>query len=192
MVGALSSEHGNNMANKLELANNMANMTKSNLDNIVGSLWQARQESSGSSRGDQVIKHLSWCFVGRALLPRIKVLALFPSPALTADQPEHGKWSRTDLKTPPQQLVPRAPQAHVNPRNQNFAKSEENQRESLRAGQWRGKWGDLDLRAITTFRGPDIQWVAGNPPKLAPASTLTITAPGLIARKSAQIHRETI
>jgi len=27
--------------------------TKSNLDNIVGSLWQARQESSGSSRGDQ-------------------------------------------------------------------------------------------------------------------------------------------
>ena len=28
--------------------------TKSNLDNIVGSLWQARQESSGSSRGDQV------------------------------------------------------------------------------------------------------------------------------------------
>jgi hypothetical protein len=29
--------------------------TKSNLDNIVGSLWQARQESSGSSRGDQVI-----------------------------------------------------------------------------------------------------------------------------------------
>ena len=66
MVGALSSEHGNNMANKLELANNMANMTKSNLDNIVGSLWQARQESSGSSRGDQVIKNLSWCFVGRA------------------------------------------------------------------------------------------------------------------------------
>ena len=56
VVGALSSEHGNNMANKLELANNMANMTKSNLDNIVGSLWQARQESSGSSRGDQVIK----------------------------------------------------------------------------------------------------------------------------------------
>jgi len=53
VVGALSSEHGNNMANKLELANNMANMTKSNLDNIVGSLWQARQESSGSSRGDQ-------------------------------------------------------------------------------------------------------------------------------------------
>ena len=67
MVGALSSEHGNNMANKLELANNMANMTKSNLDNIVGSLWQARQESSGSSRGDQVSKNLSWCFVGRAL-----------------------------------------------------------------------------------------------------------------------------
>ena len=58
MVGALSSEHGNNMANKLELANNMANMTKSNLDNIVGSLWQARQESSGSSRGDQVIKKI--------------------------------------------------------------------------------------------------------------------------------------
>ena len=56
VVGALSSEHGNTMANKLELANNMANMTKSNLDNIVGSLWQARQESSGSSRGDQVIK----------------------------------------------------------------------------------------------------------------------------------------
>merc|ERR1719474_262823 len=27
--------------------------TKSNLDNIVGTLWQARQESSGSSRGDQ-------------------------------------------------------------------------------------------------------------------------------------------
>ena len=59
VVGALSSEHGNNMANKLELANNMANMTKSNLDNIVGSLWQARQESSGSSRGDQVMKNLS-------------------------------------------------------------------------------------------------------------------------------------
>ena len=58
VVGALSSEHGNNMANKLELANNMANMTKSNLDNIVGSLWQARQESSGSSRGDQVIKNI--------------------------------------------------------------------------------------------------------------------------------------
>ena len=109
MVGALSSEHGNNMANKLELANNMANMTKSNLDNIVGSLWQARQESSGSSRGDQVSKNLSWCFVGRDFVGRalrIKVLALFPSPALTADQPEHGKWSRTDLKTPPQQLVP--------------------------------------------------------------------------------------
>ena len=52
MVGALSSEHGNTMANKLELANNMANMTKSNLDNIVGSLWQARQESSGSSTRD--------------------------------------------------------------------------------------------------------------------------------------------
>ena len=66
MVGALSNEHGNTMANKLELANNMANMTKSNLDNIVGSLWQARQESSGSSRGDQVIKNLSWCFAGRA------------------------------------------------------------------------------------------------------------------------------
>ena len=32
----------------------LENMTKSNLDNIVGSLWQARQESSGSSRGDQV------------------------------------------------------------------------------------------------------------------------------------------
>ena len=89
-------------------------------------------------------------------------------------------------------LVPRA-QAHVNPRNQNFRrKSEGNQRESLRAGQWRGKSGDLDLRAITTFRRPDIQWVAGNPPKLAPASTLTITAPSLIGRKSAQIHRETI
>ena len=29
--------------------------TKSNLDNIVGSLWQARQESSGSSVGAQVI-----------------------------------------------------------------------------------------------------------------------------------------
>ena len=57
VVGALSSDHGNNMANKLELANNMANMTKSNLDNIVGSLWQARQESSGSSRGDQVMKN---------------------------------------------------------------------------------------------------------------------------------------
>ena len=28
--------------------------TKSNLDNIVGSLWQARQESSGSSVGNQV------------------------------------------------------------------------------------------------------------------------------------------
>merc|ERR1719166_698320 len=27
--------------------------TKSNLDNIVGSLWQARQESSGSSVGNQ-------------------------------------------------------------------------------------------------------------------------------------------
>ena len=67
MVGALSSEHGNNMANKLELANNMANMTKSNLDNIVGSLWQARQESSGSSRGDQVMKILSCCFVSLSL-----------------------------------------------------------------------------------------------------------------------------
>ena len=28
--------------------------SKSNLDNIVGSLWQARQESSGSSMGNQV------------------------------------------------------------------------------------------------------------------------------------------
>ena len=28
--------------------------SKSNLDNIVGSLWQARQESSGSSVGNQV------------------------------------------------------------------------------------------------------------------------------------------
>ena len=36
-----------------------ADHTKSNLDNIVGSLWQARQESSGSSRGDQVMKNLS-------------------------------------------------------------------------------------------------------------------------------------
>ena len=105
--------------------------------------------------------------------------SVFTAPA----QPEHGEWSRTDPKTPPQQLVPRA-QAHVNPRNQNFAKSGENQRESLRAGQWRGKSGDLDLRAITTFRRPDIQWVAGNPPKLAPASTLTITARSLIGRKS--------
>ena len=31
-----------------------ADHTKSNLDNIVGSLWQARQESSGSSVGNQV------------------------------------------------------------------------------------------------------------------------------------------
>ena len=84
MVGALSSEHGNNMANKLELANNMANMTKSNLDNIVGSLWQARQESSGSSRGDQVMKILSCCFV---------------SLSHCSYQPEHGEWSRTDPKT---------------------------------------------------------------------------------------------
>ena len=37
-----------------EHAKSLENMTKSNLDNIVGSLWQARQESSGSSRGDQV------------------------------------------------------------------------------------------------------------------------------------------
>ena len=33
--------------------------TKSNLDNIVGSLWQARQESSGSSVGNQVITTFS-------------------------------------------------------------------------------------------------------------------------------------
>ena len=32
----------------------VGNDTKSNLDNIVGSLWQARQESSGSSVGNQV------------------------------------------------------------------------------------------------------------------------------------------
>ncbi len=29
-------------------------VTKSSLDNIVGNLWQARQESSGSSMGNQV------------------------------------------------------------------------------------------------------------------------------------------
>jgi len=33
---------------------NLDSVTKSNLDNIVGSLWQARQESSGSSAGNQV------------------------------------------------------------------------------------------------------------------------------------------
>ena len=33
--------------------------TKSNLDNIVGSLWQARQESSGSSVGNQVTNNFA-------------------------------------------------------------------------------------------------------------------------------------
>ena len=94
MVGALSSEHGNNMANKLELANNMANMTKSNLDNIVGSLWQARQESSGSSRGDQVIKKIVESLCKKKGLRSLSSLAL-----TGAAQPEHGKWSRTDPKT---------------------------------------------------------------------------------------------
>ncbi len=32
-------------------------MVSKSLDNIVGNLWQARQESSGSSLGNQVSQH---------------------------------------------------------------------------------------------------------------------------------------
>ena len=49
--------------------------TKSNLDNIVGSLWQARQESSGSSVGNQVIRTFS-------ILPTIENL-VSPTPVIS-------------------------------------------------------------------------------------------------------------
>ena len=39
-----------------QVGDNNIMVSKSTLDNIVGNLWQARQESSGSSQGNQVNK----------------------------------------------------------------------------------------------------------------------------------------
>ena len=59
--------------------------TKSNLDNIVGSLWQARQESSGSSVGNQV----DYIFFGPQIffvVVMLKYFLFFPLNALFCEQ----------------------------------------------------------------------------------------------------------
>merc|ERR1719223_2444019 len=45
--------NANNIYDPMGVRGGAVDHTKSNLDNIVGSLWQARQESSGSSVGNQ-------------------------------------------------------------------------------------------------------------------------------------------
>jgi hypothetical protein len=49
-------------------------MVTKSLDNIVGSLWQARQESSGSSMGNQVRKKRNWFRVYRWTKTNFKVI----------------------------------------------------------------------------------------------------------------------
>ena len=59
--------------------------TKSNLDNIVGSLWQARQESSGSSVGNQV-DYIFWTSNIFVVVVMLKYFLFFPLNALFCEQ----------------------------------------------------------------------------------------------------------
>ena len=60
--------------------------TKSNLDNIVGSLWQARQESSGSSVGNQVADESEAIFWTSNIFVVMFKYFLFPLNALFCEQ----------------------------------------------------------------------------------------------------------
>lgn len=60
--------------------------TKSNLDNIVGSLWQARQESSGSSVGNQVTRRIGDFLDLKYFCCNVFKYFLFPLNALFCEQ----------------------------------------------------------------------------------------------------------